>query len=76
MKAPSVKHTPAGGSPRRPVPKVGDIVEVVKLPDQPGERLRMGARGEVQEVRGAMFYVRFSWGVHALNSLQIEPLRT
>lgn len=71
-KAPNIDATPAGGSPPRPVPKIGDIVEVVKLPDERDARLRMGARGEVQMVREAMFYVRFTWGVAALNKVQIE----
>ena len=68
----SADYTPAGGSPTRPVPKVGDTVEVVKLPDQCDERLKMGARGTVEMIRGAMFYVRFGWGVAALNSVQVK----
>lgn len=67
-----VSHTPAGGSPPRPVPKPGDLVEVVKLPEMADKRLRIGQRGRVVLVTGAMFSVRFPWGVARLNSVQID----
>jgi hypothetical protein len=70
--SPEVDHTPAGGSPPRPVPKVGDLVEVAKLPDQCDPRLKMGQRGRVVAVNNAMFSVRFSWGVARLNKVQID----
>jgi hypothetical protein len=69
---PIIDATPAGGSPPRPVPAVRDEVEVVKLPDIRDSRLKMGQRGQVVSVKGAMFSVRFPWGVAYLNSVQIE----
>lgn len=69
---PDVAHTPAGGSPPRPVPAIGDTVEVVKLPEVCDKRLKMGQRGTVHSSAGAMFWVRFSWGIASLNSVQIE----
>lgn len=76
MSTPDVDHTPAGGSPPRPVLKVGDKIEVVKLPDVRDERLRMGDSGVVVEKREAMFRVLFRWGYASLNAVQIELLRT
>lgn len=70
--SPDVDHTPAGGSPPRPVPQVGDLVEVVKLPDQADKRLKIGQRGTVHSSTGAMYWVKLPWGIAALNAVQIE----
>lgn len=69
---PDVDHTPAGGSPPRPVPMVGDLVEVTKLPDICDKRLKIGQRGRVVAATNAMFSIQFPWGVAKLNSVQID----
>jgi hypothetical protein len=73
---PDVDHTPAGGSPPRPVPKEGDWVKIVRFPDDLSEkRLRIGQRGLIVSKREAMFQVMFPWGYAYLNALQIELVR-
>lgn len=67
-----VDHTTAGGSPPRPIPKVGDLVEVAKLPEPCDPRLKIGQRGRVVAVNNAMFSIKFIWGVAKLNSVQID----
>lgn len=75
MKAPNVDATQAGGSPPRPVPKWDDLVEVVKLPDGPDPKLKMGQRGRVVSKKESTYLVRFAWGMEWLTVLQIEVVR-
>jgi hypothetical protein len=75
IRAPNVNHTPAGGSPARPVPKWDDLVEVVKLPDGHNPKLKMGQRGRVISKKEAVYLVRFGWGMEWLTALQIELVR-
>lgn len=73
--SPDVEHTPAGGSPPRPVPQLEDWIKVVKLPDEHDPRLKLGQRGLVVVKKEAMYCVRFGWGLHWLTVMQIEMVR-
>jgi hypothetical protein len=69
---PDVDHTPAGGSPPRPVPKFDDLVEVVQLPYGHHPKLKIGQRGRVVSIKEATFLVRFSWGMEWFTAVQID----
>lgn len=69
---PDIDFTPAGGSPPRPVPKIGDRVQVARLPDQCDARLKMWQIGIVYDKNQAMYRVRFAWGFATLAVVQLE----
>jgi hypothetical protein len=53
-------YTPAGQSPSRPIPSVGDNVKLVQLPacDNP-QKLTIGEVGVVEAARERSYWVRF-----------------
>lgn len=71
-----IEHTPAGGSPPRPVPKFDDVVEVVQLPYGHNAKLKIGHRGRVVSTKGARYLVRFAGGwMEWFTAVQIDLVR-